>query len=174
MIRRLTFCIYRFFIWSTCMLSCFHWKDQQTKQEDCFMIITQKSKIDVCQYSSVFVYLFNIYVISCLITLIYYFLHVHLFLVLITIWFIKDLLRSWNSCPCFHFLLSNCEICKFFPIHVVIFRLWYQSWYMYQAVPYQSMWKLSDCVTKLTKVLQSSQKSDFDNRHVLWLLNKWY
>ena len=57
MIRRLTFCINHFLVWSTCMLSFFHWKDQQTKQWCCIMIITKKSKIDVCKYLSVFFYL---------------------------------------------------------------------------------------------------------------------
>ena len=83
MIRQLTFCINHFFVWSTCMLSFFHWKDQQTKQWCCIMIITKKSKIDVC------------YVISCLMTLIYCFLHVHLFPGLITTQFMVHLIKMF-------------------------------------------------------------------------------
>ena len=45
---------WHFLVWSTCMPSCYHWKYQQTKQWNCIMIIT---KIDVCQYLSMFVYL---------------------------------------------------------------------------------------------------------------------
>ena len=57
------------------------------------MIITKKSKIDVCQYLSVC--LPFIYIISCLITLIYCFLHVHLFPGLITIQYMVHLIKMF-------------------------------------------------------------------------------
>ena len=60
--------------------------------------------------------------------LIYCFLHVHLFLVLINLWFIKKKFNMFNKLaeklkfvPCFHFLLPMCEICRFSP--VLILRL---------------------------------------------------
>ena len=81
-----------------------------------------------CLLISVNVCLPFIYVISCLITLIYCFLHMHLFPGLNTYSvygsFNKDVLinlpKSWFI-PCFHFLLPVSEVCRF--SSVVIFRL---------------------------------------------------
>ena len=133
MIKRLTFCINHFLVWSTCMLNFFHWKDRQTKQWCCFMIITKKSKIDVCKYLSVFV---------CLLFINFMLNNAHLLLLAYAFVsrfdyysvygsFNKDVLinlpKSWFI-SCFHFLLPCLKFAGF-PRQLFL-DCWYRAhWY---------------------------------------------
>ena len=172
MIRRLTFCINYFLVWSTCMLSFFHWKDQQQqkkkkkkKKKTMRLYYDHHQEIqNWCLSISVSVCLPFIYVISCLITLIYCFLHVYLFSGLITYSVYgsvnKDVLinlpKSWFI-PCFHFLLPMSEVCSFFP--VVILDCWYRA-HWYRAVPYTARndWKRNEfSFVKIVCAIKSDQ-----------------
>ena len=142
MIRRLTFCINHFLVWSTCMLSFFHWKDQQTKQWCCIMIITKKSTIYVCKYLPVFTfYLCNFMLNNAHLLLLacafvsrfdYYSVYGS---------FNKDVLinlpKSWFI-SCFHFLLPMSEVCRVSP--VVIFRLLIPSALVLSCTIYGTKW----------------------------------
>ena len=143
MIRRLTFCINYFLVWSTCMLSFFHWKDQQTKQWCCIMIITKKSTIYVCKYLPVFTfYLCNFMLNNAHLLLLacafvsrfdYYSVYGS---------FNKDVLinlpKSWFI-SCFHFLLPMSEVCRVSP--VVIFRLLVPSALVLSCAIYGTKWQ---------------------------------
>ena len=140
MIRRLTFCINHFLVWSTCMLSFFHWKDQQRKQNNDAVLWSSPRNpklmfVNICQC------LFTFYLCNFMLN------NAHLLLLACAFVsrfdyysvygsFNKDVLinlpKSWFI-SCFHFLLPMSGVCRVSP--VVILDCWYRA-HWYWAAPY--------------------------------------
>ena len=143
MIRRLTFCINHFLVWSTCMLSFFHWKDQQTNNDAVLWSSPRNPKlmfVNICQC------LFTFYLCNFMLN------NAHLLLLACAFVsrfdyysvygsFNKDVLinlpKSWFI-SCFHFLLPMSEVCRVSP--VVIFRLLVPSALVLSCAIYGTKW----------------------------------